>query len=88
MNKDRLHRIEPRQAAIAAYVGISALQNLPAHEQVAGVMVLAVVIAESSGIGLSEFIDQAKRIVKDADTYYTTEIRSLRAYTENEIRNK
>lgn len=88
MNKDKLHQIVPRQASIAAYTGISAMQHLPAHEQMSGAMVLAVVLAEASGMGISEFVNQAQRIVKDADTYYTTEIRSLRAYVESEIVKK
>jgi len=78
--------VNPLLAVQAAYAAASALQDYTPGEQVAGVAVLLNVMSERTGVSLSELLDKAQRMEKDADTNYTREIRALREYVKEELR--
>lgn len=85
MNTDKLHSVPPLNAVQAAYAAVTAIQHLPAEEQVAGVALLFNTIVTELNLSPLTLIGAAARRAKDADSYYTTEIRALRAYVRDEL---
>jgi hypothetical protein len=86
LNTDKLNSVPPLAAVQAAYSAISSIQHLPAEEQVAGVALLFTTMVSELGISPLTIIGASQRRAKDADSYYTTEIRALRAYINGEIK--
>lgn len=75
------------QAAVqTAFAAISAIQHLPANEQLAGIAYLFNITAKRAGMTVSELVDVAERMERDADTYFQRETKALRDYVDNELR--
>jgi hypothetical protein len=83
--KDQLNGINAHKAVEIAYDTISFLQQHKAHEQVAGLAVLMKVMADRTGVSVSELLSKAERIERDADTFFRREIKALRDYIDQEI---
>lgn len=86
MNTDRLNSMKPQEAAQSAYAQISAVQHLPPDQQVAGAVLLLRAMAEELRLDLSQLMQQAARVMDDADTYYNREVSALRMYVRKELK--
>jgi hypothetical protein len=86
MNNDKLNSVGPLAAVQSAYAAITAIQHLPAEDQVAGVALLFTTIVEELKLNPYQIIGASVRRAKDSDSYYTTEIRALRAYIQGELK--
>jgi hypothetical protein len=73
-------------AVQAAYAQVSAVQHLPAHEQVAGAALLLNVMSKNANVSVSELLNQAGRMEHDADTFFQREVKALRDYVAGELR--
>jgi hypothetical protein len=83
--KDQLNSINAYKAVEIAYDAISFLQQHKPHEQVAGLAVLMRVVADRTGVSVSELMSKAERIERDADTFFRRELKALRDYIDQEI---
>jgi hypothetical protein len=83
--KDQLNSINAYRAVEVAYDTVSHLQQYQAHEQVAGLAVLMHVMADRTGVSVSELMSKAERIELDADTFFRRELKALRDYVDKEI---
>ncbi len=86
MNRDQLTTVNPFQTLRASYAFISAAQDHPPAQQVAGMAVLFRLICAQLGLNVSEELHRAERIEKDADTHYAEHVRALKAYITNELK--
>lgn len=86
MNRDQLNSVVSFHAVEAAYAALSAIQAMPKHKQVMGAAVLFTVICEELGMEPSELINKAQRVAKDADGFFTREMKALRDYVKGELR--
>jgi hypothetical protein len=86
MNKDQLNSVVSFHAVEAAYAAVSAVQAMPKAKQVAGVAVLFAVICEELKLDPSELINKAQRMSKDADGFFTREMKALRDYVQGELK--
>lgn len=82
----QLPSVNPLTVVQAAYNAASSLQTFTPGEQVAAAAVLLKVMSERTGVSISELLNKAERMEKDADTNYTREIRALREYVKEELR--
>lgn len=73
-------------AVTAAYTQISAVQDLPAAQQVAGAALLFHSICENLQVSPHELLNKAMRMEKDADTFFQREAKALREYVKGELR--
>ena len=85
--RDQLPTVGPQQAVQGAYAAVSALQHLPAGQQVAAASVLFLHITEVLGISPQELLDKARRWSSDADTmsFFRPEIKALKDYIKGEL---
>lgn len=86
MNRDRLHSLHCHAATTGAFAALDGIQVMPPEQQVAGTAMLFVAMADELGLDPSELIDQARRRMKDDDTFAQTEVKSLRAYIQGELK--
>jgi len=86
LDNDKLNSIKAGMAVQAAFQAVDAIQQFPSHQQVAGVAVLFTAITDGLGVCPSELIDKGQRISKDADTYFTREVKALREYIKGELK--
>lgn len=84
--RDNLPTTNAGDAVQAAYQALSSLQNFTPAQQVAGVAILLKEIAEQINVSPSELLDKAARMTTDADTFFTREVKALRAYIQGELR--
>lgn len=85
MNIDQLNNLRSLDAVQGAVAVVDRLQDLPAAQQVAGLAVAFVIFAETLRISPSALINKAERMVTNADTFYTRDVKALRDYVEGEI---
>ncbi len=78
--------MNPFQTLRASYALISAAQDHPPAQQVAGIAVLFRLVCDQLGLDISEELGRAQRIEKDADSHYAEHVRALKAYINNEIK--
>ena len=85
--KDRLAMLPCLDAVDAAYKAVSAIQELPPAQQVAGAALLLRTFCEMAGLDLSEVLHQASRMAHDAqqDGFRRRELSALRDYVKGEI---
>lgn len=86
MDNDQLNSIVSFHAVECAYAAISAVQGYSKHKQVAGVAVLFALICQEMNLNPAELTAKAERVAADADTYYTAEVKALRAYIQGELK--
>lgn len=84
--KDQINTAAPRESVECAYFIASQLQGRTAANQVLGVAILLLALAEQIGLDKSQLLNQAERITTDADTYYTREVKALRDYIKGELK--
>lgn len=86
MSNDRINSVPALAAVQAAYAAVTAVQHLTAEEQVAGIALLFFEMVRGTGISpMGNLMSASLRRSSDADSYYTTEIRALRAYIKDEL---
>ena len=86
MNRDQLNSVVSFHAVEAAYAAVSALQAMPPAKQVMGAAVLFSVLCEELKLDPSELINKAQRVAKDADGFFTREMKALRDYVKGELK--
>lgn len=82
---DQLPFVEPRKTIQAAYGALSAVQDESPGVQLGASAVLFLALVEELNLDVSQVLNQAKRIATDDDTFYRTEMRSLKAYIQGEL---
>lgn len=85
--KDHIAVMDAHRAVQAAFAALSGLGDNTPDYQVLGCALLLRVIAERAGLDLSELINQAGRMEKDADDFFRREVKALRDYVDGEIKN-
>lgn len=85
MNRDQLNSVVSFHAVEAAYAAVSAVQAMPKQKQVMGIAVLFSTICDELKLDLSELINKAQRVAKDADGFFTREMKALRGYVKGEL---
>lgn len=89
MNTDSLNSVKPFTALHAAFLVLDGTQALQRpHLQVIGVAVLFKEMCKRLGLDVSEMLNKADRIAKDADSNYTYHLRALHGYIDNELKDK
>lgn len=87
MNRDSLNSVMPFPALSAAFKVLDGAQSLPPHMQVLGTAVLFRETCRRLGLDVSEMLNKAERVAKDADSNYTYHLRALHAYIDNELKD-
>lgn len=85
-HRDALNSMSPAKAVQVGYFTASQLADFRPAEQVAGVALFLSVMCEQLRIDPREVINKAARITRDADTYYTREVKALRDYIDGEMK--
>jgi hypothetical protein len=80
--------VNPFETLRAAYAFVSAAQDHPPEEQVAGVASLFIVMCQRLGLDAPEELHRAERVVKDANTHYAVHVRALEAYIESQLKGR
>lgn len=86
MNRDQLNSVVSFHAVEAAYAAVSAVQTMAPAKQVMGAAVLFSVLCEELKLDASELINKAQRVAKDADGFFTREMKALRDYVKGELK--
>jgi triphosphoribosyl-dephospho-CoA synthetase len=82
---NQLPTVSASDAVEAAFLAVSAIQTMPAGKQVAGVFLLARVIAQQLGLDVSDLFNQSDRRLKEANTFYKREAQALSDYVNGEL---
>jgi hypothetical protein len=82
---NQLPSVSAPDAVEAAYMAVSAVQSMPPGKQVAGVFLLARVMAQQLGLDVSVLFSQSERRFKDANTYHRREAQALSDYVNGEL---
>jgi hypothetical protein len=82
---NQLPQVSAPAAVEAAFMAVSAVQTMPAGQQVAGVFLLARVMAQQLGLDVSNLFQQSDRRLKDANTYFKREAQALSDYVNGEL---
>jgi hypothetical protein len=88
MNNDLRNSVMPFPALHAAFTALDGVQSLPPHMQVVGVSVLFRETCIRLGLDISQVLNAAERIAKDANSNYTYHLNALHAYIDNELKVK
>jgi hypothetical protein len=76
----------PYESLRASYALISAAQDHPPEQQVAGIAVLFRMVCERCGLDIHEELHRAQRIQEDADNFYAVHVRALGAYIDSQLK--
>lgn len=88
MHRDQLATVNPFETLRASYAFISAAQDHPPAQQVAGIAVLFRLMCDRLGLDISEELHRASRVEKDANVHYAEHVRALGAYIDNELKGR
>lgn len=88
MNEDARNSVMPFTALHAAFTALDGVQSLPPHLQVVGVAVLFQEMCKRLNLDISQVLDAATRIAKDADSNYSFHLGALHDYIDNEVKRK
>lgn len=88
MNNDSRNSVMPFKALHAAFTALDGVQMLEPHMQVIGLSVLFREMCVRLNLDVSQVLNAAERISRDADSHYTLHLRALHAYIDNEIKRK
>lgn len=88
MNEDARNSVMPFPTLHAAFTALDGVQSLPPHMQVMGVAVLFREMCIRLNLDKAQVLNAAERIAHDADNHYTTHLRALHAYIDNELKQK
>lgn len=83
--RDSIPHVKARECMQTGYAAISAMQDSTPDIQVVGLAMALGIICERAGLDVRTVLQAAERVIADADTFYTTEVRALRAYVDGEI---
>ena len=78
--------VHPLKATEAAYAGLSAIQTYSPGEQAMAVAILARAFLGGLGIDVSQALNQAERVLTDADTYHSPAAGALQSYIRGELK--
>jgi hypothetical protein len=88
MNEDARNSVMPFSVLNSAFTVLDGAQSLPPHHQVMGVAVLFREICRRLNLDVSQVLNAAERISRDADSNYSHHLGALHAYIDNEIKRK
>lgn len=86
MDRDVLHSLHCHAATTGAYAALDGIQGLRPEQQVAGIALLFTEMCEGLSLDPSDLINQSQRRARDDDNFAQTEMRSLRAYIQGELK--
>lgn len=88
MNEDARNSVMPFPALHAAFTALDGVQSLPPHMQVVGVAVLFREMCSRLSLDISQVLDAAARVAKDADSNYSFHLGALHDYIDREVKSK
>lgn len=88
MNEDARNSVMPFTALASAFTVLDGVQGLPPHQQVVGVAVLFQEMCKRLNLDISQVLNAAERIARDADSHYSHHLGALHAYIDNEVKRK
>lgn len=86
MNRDQFHGTTAYVSLEDAFLALDAIQSLPPARRVLAVLVLFRLLQKELGLDVSQLLNMADRILKDADSRYFDHIHAVRTYIAREIK--
>lgn len=83
---DRITTVSPKDVLSTAYAALSGAQGSSPQAQVMAAFVYASLIASGLGLDARLHLEKADRIIADADTHYSPEVRAARDFIKNELK--
>lgn len=87
MNLDQLNMVPAHGTLKTAYGALDGAQSAPAAEQVMAHAIVFHLMCEELRLDPSEMLDKARRCTRHAQDHFSIELRALKTYIREEIRN-
>ena len=86
LDRDRMMMANLREVATAAMTIIDSIQIKPAHIQAPAVAAVIILLAEDWGVPVTDVLEAAGHMVKDADGGKRLEFKAIADYIKNELK--